>query len=231
MYDVLPRNLVRFRVFGLLAPCLLAACSGTPEGTTDEVSGDVAAVTGRCVTAPLSEKLQKFGGSGLIPPFAALSWASAESARYAGSWAKVNEGPLATLTSPHRVLGSAAFYTLEAPTSGAYVLWTFPRLESEQGKFSIYAYVPDGAKNRNARYAIYLGGSQTASKVVAIDQTKRSAAEVVLNSRTFRFQNWVFLGEVPLHEGARISLDGSAGAGSLVADTVVAVKWGCAQSR
>jgi len=206
-----------------------SACSNGSDGAS---ASDEAAVSGsgRCTVAPISSKVSSLPGlGGLVPPFSATTWATERAATAVGSWQRENSSAFASLYDPNRWAGSGHL-AIDAPSPGAYVHWSLGIQEGDAGRrFSVYTFVPSVASATKAYYRIYDGLRGGAAKAIEINQDRPAPAQITLNGKTYAGPGWVSLGTLQLYPGASVSLDASASRGRLAADTVVAVKWGCAE--
>ncbi|MEM6295865.1 MAG: hypothetical protein AAGA54_31625 [Myxococcota bacterium] len=185
------------------------------------------------------------GTSPPIPEFSAYSVAGDGKLNPNGSWTSYQESAVrrdngfdairdAPDTNPNKwgTHGSLSddFLWTSDHQPGTWAAWPLSIPPSDEGQeWSLYAYVPPGATNRNVAYRVYDGNQSSAALTHTIDQTDYSGAEITLFGLSYNAPGWHFLGRTRLYSGASVSVDGSTGSGTTFADTVVALRWGCVQ--
>jgi hypothetical protein len=229
------------RPFATFAFISFAATSifvtGCTASSSDEEapaeSTEEAVRRGTCTLAPKSREI--LGNpllSSQVPPFSSVAWSSDRMAHAVGGWDRETSASLASAYDPNR-WASSGHLTIQAPAGGSYVEWTIPVPNSDVGAdFSIYAYIPGAARATKALYRVYDGKSSSAVNTIEInqDRARNAGAAVTLAGKNYSAPGWVFLGKQVLHRNARVSLDASASQGKLVADSIVAVRWGCREN-
>ncbi len=216
----------------------LAGCSAVAE---DDPAGAAASEEkfSACTIAPASLAIRNAKPDAL-PIFASATWATEGVVSKRGNWQHRDAFPNpfsgTSIYDPNRIAGWGHLALDNAPEAGAFVQWNLGILPNDQGKtFSVYTYLPEAANASKAYYRIYDGRSTVPQKTIETNQAtaRTNPASVTLSGKTYtlgaRGAGWVFLGKLPLYSGARVSLDAAGSVGRLVADTVVAVKWGCAE--
>jgi hypothetical protein len=226
-------TIATFVIFSI-APSLLVGCTAaeTEEAAVGSATEE-AIRNGQCTLAPRSyEILRNPALASQIPPFSAVAWSADSNARTVGPWNRESSAVFGSPYDPNRWT-SSGHWAIQSPAAGSYVQWSLPIPASDRGtEFAVYAFIPGAARATKALYRIYDGKSDTATNTIEINQerAKNGAEAVTLAGKNYSAPGWVLLGQRVLYENARVSLDASASVGKLVADSVVAVRWGCRES-
>ena len=225
--------------FAIFSSAFATGCSAAQEAVPNDSPADEAVqdgsseeaiAKGSCVIAPKSREL--LGNpltSGAVPPFSSVTWSADSTAKVAGAWGRESSAFISGVHDPNRWT-SPGQWAINAPVRGAYIEWSLSLPKRSTGlEYSIYAYIPGAAQATKALYRVYDGQSSSAVGTLEVNQqqAKAQGAAITLNGKRYSFQGWVFLGKHRLNQNARVSLDASASQGKLVADSVVAVRWGC----
>lgn len=112
---------------------------------------------------------------------------------------------------------------------GLWAAWPLRISAEDSGApWSVYVYVPPGATKTAVRYRIYNGIESSPATQHVVDQTDHRGAEITLFGQDYVAPGWHFLGNTRLYEGASVSAEPDSEEGVAFVDTVLAVRWGCA---